>query len=77
MMLQNLFGRLGVRWLDVMSNACLLNLGWATRANEQSRSYEVMSRKYMRNNVGYYDVIVKENAFTLWKSLSKLWPNFP
>lgn len=39
MMLQKLLGRLGVRWLDVMSNACLLKLGWAIHDNEQSRSY--------------------------------------
>lgn len=35
-----------------------------------------MRGNYMRNNVGYEDVVVKENNSSLWKNLSNLWPKF-
>lgn len=35
-----------------------------------------MCGKYMSNNVGFEDVIVKENDSSLWKNLGNLWHMF-
>lgn len=69
-MLPKFLGGLSIKLLDIMNYDSLLKLCWAIQSNGQSICCEVIHGKYIRNDAGFDDVIVKANDSGLWKNFS-------
>ncbi|CAK8565457.1 unnamed protein product [Lathyrus sativus] len=71
--MENRYGGLGIRKLELMNQACLAKLSWCLLCGNQALWCEVLRRKYISHRFQLEPESAKDSYSSLWKQLSNLW----